>query len=79
MLPDRVGQGMRLVLAGVALGSVAALALSRLMVSLIFGVETWDPIVFGGVASLLTVVAMLAAYIPALRATRVQPLEALRR
>jgi len=70
---------MRLVLAGVALGSVAALALSRLMVSLIFGVETWDPIVFGGVASLLTVVAMLAAYIPALRATRVQPLEALRR
>ena len=72
-------QGMRLVLAGVALGSIVALALSRLMVSLIFGVDTWDPIVFGGVASLLTVVAVLAAYIPALRATRVQPLEALRR
>ncbi|MCA1560120.1 MAG: FtsX-like permease family protein [Acidobacteria bacterium] len=74
-----VVQGMRLVLAGVALGSAAALVLSRLMVSLIFGVKTWDPIVFGVVASLLTIVAMLAAYVPALRATRDQPLEALRR
>jgi putative ABC transport system permease protein len=74
-----LGQGLRLALTGVALGLGAALVLTRLMVNLVFGVKTWDPGVFAAVASLLCVVALAAAYIPARRATHVNPLVALTR
>jgi putative ABC transport system permease protein len=71
-------QGMRLVLAGVVIGVGAALALSRYMASLVFGVKTWDPAVFVTVVVLLSAVAWAAAYVPSLRASRVDPMVALR-
>jgi predicted permease len=71
-------QGLRLAAAGVVLGVGAALVLTRVMVSLVFGVATYDPVVFGGVALLLSAVALLAALIPAHRVTRVNPLDAVR-
>jgi predicted lysophospholipase L1 biosynthesis ABC-type transport system permease subunit len=73
-----LAQGLRLAGIGVAIGIAAALALTRLMVNLVFGVRTYDPGVFAAVVLLLTSVALLAAYIPARRATRVNPLDALR-
>ena len=71
-------EGLRLAAAGVACGAVSALVLTRLMANLIFGVETWDPTVFFSVAALLSAVALIAVYVPAARATRIQPLDALR-
>jgi predicted permease len=71
-------EGLRLAAFGVALGVAASLLLTRLMVTLVFGVETHDPAVFGGVAALLSIVSLVAAYIPAMRATRVSPIDALR-
>jgi putative ABC transport system permease protein len=73
-----VGRGMLLTLGGVGLGSVAALTLTRLMSGLLFGVSATDPATFVGVAALLFMVALLACYIPARRAMRVDPLIALR-
>jgi putative ABC transport system permease protein len=73
-----LAQGLRLAGAGLLIGTGAALILTRLMVNLVFGVETYDPGVFGSVVVLLTSVAVAAAYIPARRATRVNPLDALR-
>jgi ABC-type antimicrobial peptide transport system permease subunit len=71
-------QGLRLAAAGVLFGTGSALVLTRVMVSLIFGVKTYDPAVFAGVALLLSAVALLAALIPAHRATRINPLDAVR-
>jgi predicted permease len=71
-------QGMRLAILGVAIGIAAAFALSRYMSSMLFGVEARDPLVFVGVPVLLAVIALLAVWIPAGRASRIDPLGALR-
>jgi ABC-type lipoprotein release transport system permease subunit len=71
-------QGMRLALVGVIIGVATAYALSRYMRSLLFGVEVRDPLVFAGVPLLLAVVALAAVWIPAARASKVDPLGALR-
>jgi putative ABC transport system permease protein len=73
-----VRQGMGLVLIGVALGLAGAVALTRVMASLLFGVGAKDPVTFAVVAALLSLVAFVACYIPARRASRVDPLIALR-
>jgi len=73
-----VGSGIRLSLAGTAIGLVAALGLTPVLQSLLFGITPTDPETFLEVAILLTAVALLASYLPALRATRVDPIVALR-
>jgi len=73
-----LAQGTRLTLLGLALGVLAALALSRLLATLLFAVTATDPLTFAGVAALLAFVALLACFLPARRATRVDPLVALR-
>jgi putative ABC transport system permease protein len=73
-----IGQGMKLTLLGIALGVVVALFVTRLLSSLLFNVSATDPLTYGVIAALLTVVALLACWIPARRATRVDPMIALR-
>jgi predicted permease len=73
-----VRNGMRMTFAGLSLGIVAALGLTRLLAGLLFGVKPTDAFTFGSVAALLCGVALLACYIPARRATRVDPIVALR-
>jgi putative ABC transport system permease protein len=73
-----LGDGTRLVLVGVALGTIAALGLTRMMATLLFGVGARDPITFAAVGLLLAAVSLVACYIPARRAMRVDPVVALR-
>src|SRR6185369_16499272 len=73
-----LGEGLKLALAGVAIGIVAAIVLTRLMRGVLFGVSASDPMTYLVVSALLLVVAVVACYVPARRATRVDPLKALR-
>jgi putative ABC transport system permease protein len=73
-----VGEGLKLVLIGVVFGLVAAFILTRVMASLLFGVSATDPTTFVAISLVLISVAVLASYIPARRATRVDPMIALR-
>ncbi|HEY2545026.1 MAG TPA: ABC transporter permease [Candidatus Acidoferrum sp.] len=73
-----LGEGARMAALGVGIGVAASLAITRLMSSLLFGVSATDPMTFAGVAVLLSMVALLASYIPARRAMRVDPITALR-
>ncbi len=73
-----VVQGMILALAGVAVGIGSALGLTRFIASFLFGVPARDPMVFVGIPALLAVVALVAVWFPARRASRVEPVIALR-
>jgi putative ABC transport system permease protein len=73
-----IGEGAKLALMGIAIGTVAALALTRLMASLLYQVSATDPLIFAAVALLLTLVAVAACYLPARKAMRIDPLVALR-
>jgi len=71
-------QGLRLALAGVVIGLVAAFAVTRVMKNMLFGLSSTDPLTFVTISLLLVAVALVASYLPALRATRVDPVVALR-
>ncbi len=73
-----VWHGMRLTIAGVVLGIGASFGLTRLMSSLLLGGKAWDPAVFVAVPLILSAVALLAVWLPALRASRLDPMKALR-
>jgi putative ABC transport system permease protein len=73
-----LGEGIRVALAGIALGVMGAALLTRLMAGLLFGVTARDPLTFGAGAAVLLVVAVVASYIPARRAAHVEPVTALR-
>jgi putative ABC transport system permease protein len=73
-----VGESLMRVAIGVVLGLAIALVASRALVSMLYGVQRWDPLTFAGTALLLGFVALVATWLPARRATRVDPVEALR-
>jgi putative ABC transport system permease protein len=73
-----VGEGLKLVFVGIGLGLIGAFLLTRLMSTLLFGITATDPLTFASISAVLIGVAFIASYIPALRATKVDPLIALR-
>jgi putative ABC transport system permease protein len=73
-----VGHGLRLVIVGLVVGLAAAFAISRLLANMLFGISATDPTTFGVVPLILGTMAVLASYIPAVRATRLDPSIALR-
>ena len=73
-----LGQGIRLTIAGIIVGLIAALALTRTLSSLLYGVSATDVVTFAAVPVLLGGIALVATYLPAVRATRVDPLTAIR-
>jgi putative ABC transport system permease protein len=73
-----LGQGLRTIFIGVAMGIAGSLALTRTVESLLFGVTATDPLTFGSMTVLLVGTALLACYIPARRATKIDPMVALR-
>jgi putative ABC transport system permease protein len=73
-----VREAMGLTAAGIAIGLTASLALTRVISSYLFGVEATDPMTFAAVAAILCAVALTASYVPAMRASRLDPLRALR-
>jgi ABC-type antimicrobial peptide transport system permease subunit len=72
-----VGQGMRLALVGVFAGIAASFCLTRLLSTFLFGVKPWDPAVFVSAPFILTAIALLAVWLPAARASKVDPTQAL--
>ena len=78
VLQMTVGQGLKLVGAGMILGMGAAFLLTRVMATLLYGISATDPMTFIGISVVLLAVAILASYVPALRATKVDPITALR-
>jgi hypothetical protein len=78
VLSQVVGQGASLTGAGLAIGLVASLGVTRVLRGLLYGVSPTDPVVFGGVATLLAVIALVACLVPARRAARIDPMAALR-
>jgi len=73
-----VGEGIRLAAAGIGVGVLVALAVTRLLTALLYGVGATDPTTFVGVVALLAVVSLVASYLPARRAAKLDPLVALR-
>lgn len=73
-----VGHGLGLSLIGIAIGLIASFLLTRLMKGLLFGISATDPLTFVAISLLLTLIGLLASWIPARRATKVDPLVALR-